>query len=85
MASYVYLLCAGTALLSSILLFRGYRQTKTRLLFWSGLCFAFFALDNALLFIDLIIVPDANFILWRLPTALFGIACLLYGLVWETR
>lgn len=83
MAEIVYLLCAATALLCAVLLFRGYSRSKARLLLWSGLCFALLALDSLFLFFDLIVVPDLNLTLWRTPTALIGVSLLLYGLIWE--
>jgi hypothetical protein len=83
MAAIVYLLCAATALACSLLLLRGFRNSKARLLLWSGLCFAFFMLDNLFLFYDQIVVPDVNLALWRAPIALVGVSLLLYGLVWE--
>jgi uncharacterized protein DUF5985 len=85
MAAVVYILCSLTALICFILLWRGYRRTKVRLLFWSALCFLFFFFDNSILFLDLIILPDINLALFRGAVGLFGVLCLLYGLVWETR
>jgi hypothetical protein len=85
MAAVVYLLCTVTALGCSLLLLRGYRRTTARLLFWSGLCFAFLALENLLLFVDRIIYPNADLSLWRTPPALVAIVLLLYGLVWKNK
>jgi hypothetical protein len=83
MPAVVYVLCALTSLLCSILLLRAYRATKTRLLLWSGLAFFFFALNGAALFIDLILFPtiDLSFVRRALTTS--GLALLLWGLVWE--
>ena len=53
MAEFVYTLCAATSILCAWLLFRGYRRHRTRLLFWSALCFSGLALNNALLLFDL--------------------------------
>lgn len=85
MAQVVYLLCAVTALLCCVLLLRGYRQSKARLLLWSGLCFALLTLDNVFLFYDLIVVPTSDLTLWRTPAALIGTGLLLYGLIWEAK
>jgi hypothetical protein len=84
MVIIVYVLCAATALACSILLLRGFLKNRARLLLWSGLCFAFLALDNVFLFFDQIVVPDVNLAVWRSPTALLGISLLLFGLVWDT-
>lgn len=86
MAETVYLLCAATSAACAILLLRGYRRHRTRLLLWSSLCFVLLALNNALLFVDLIVVPEAvDLSLWRSGTALAGISVLLFGLIWESR
>jgi hypothetical protein len=86
MAEAVYLLCAATSVACAVLLLRGYARQRTRLLLWSSVCFALLALNNTLLFVDLIIIPEAvDLSIWRSVTALAGIAVLLFGLVWESR
>ena len=85
MATLVYALCALTSLACAVLLLRGYRASRARLLLWSGLCFAGLALNNVLLLIDKRVVPTLDLSLWRTLPALAGVALLLYGLVWETR
>ena len=85
MAETVYLLCAATSGACAVLLLRAYHRTSTRLLLWSGLCFVGLALSNAVLVIDLILVPDVDLATWRLVPAAAGVALLLYGLVWETE
>jgi len=84
MAEAVYLLCAATSVLCALLLLRAYRANRTRLLFWSGLCFAGLAINNILLWIDLVLVPNAiDLDIPRNATALLSLAILLYGLVRE--
>lgn len=85
MAEAVYLLCAATSSLCALLLLRGYARTGTRLLLWSGLCFTGLALNNTVLVVDLIIVPDIDLSTWRLVPAVLGVALLLYGLIWESK
>jgi hypothetical protein len=82
-ARAVYLLCALTSASCAWLLLRGYLKNRTRLLLWSGLSFAALAANNALLFIDLVIVPDIDLSLVRAALSLFGVLILLGGLVWE--
>lgn len=82
MANLVYVLCALTSLACGILLWRGYVQSRARLLLWSALCFAGFFLNNVLLIID-VHVPQVDLSLWRSVPALIGIALLIYGLVWD--
>jgi hypothetical protein len=77
-------LAALTSLACMVLLFRGYARTAARLLFWSALSFVFFALNNMLLFVDIVVLPtQVDLRLYRLLAALAGIACLLYAFVWE--
>jgi hypothetical protein len=85
MAESVYALCALTSILCAALLFRGYRANRERLLFWSSLCFAGLALNNVLLFADLVLLPNIDLFFWRSATALLGMSILLYGLIWESR
>jgi hypothetical protein len=85
MAQIVYLLCALTSLFCAVLLFRQYRNSRARLLFWSALCFVCFTITNILLFLDLIIFPERDLSALRSGTALLGVVMLLYGLIWETR
>ena len=85
MAETVYLLCAATSGACAFLLLRAHRRTGTRLLLWSSFCFVGLTINNALLVLDLIVVPDVDLSTWRLVPALAGIAFLLYGLVWEAE
>jgi hypothetical protein len=86
MHAAVYLLSAGTALLCSLLLLRSYFNNNARLLLWSGLCFIALTIDNAVLFIDLVILgPDATLGLVRKLTSLFGLSLLIYGLIWDVK
>jgi len=84
MAEAVYILCALTAVACAVLLLRAYRSTQSRLLLWSGLCFAGLALSNILLFIDLSVLGDTmDLYLPRVLTTLASVSILLYGLIWD--
>lgn len=85
MAETVYLLCAATSIICATLLLKGYRESRTRLLFWASFCFLGLAINNVILFIDLILLPDIDLFWWRTAPALAGMFILLYGLIWETR
>ena len=86
MPETVYLLCAATSVMCAVLLLRAYRRQRTRLLLWSSLCFVLLALNNILLFVDLIVVPsEIDLSLWRSGVALAGVGVLLFGLIWESR
>ena len=84
MAEIVYLLCAATSVLCAGLLFNGYRSSRTRLLFWSSLCFTGLALNNVLLFLDLVVVPSVDLSLLRTSVAAAAMLALCFGLVWES-
>lgn len=84
MAEFVYSLCALTAIACAVLLLRGYRRSRTRLLFWSALCFAGLALNNVLLLVDLYVVPDMDLFVARTSVALLAMMVLLYGLIWDS-
>ena len=81
----VYILCAATALACAVLLLRGYRRNRTRLLLWCGLCFLALAAENVVLFLDLEVFRDLYLLPLRRSFALVGVAALLYGLIWEVR
>ena len=85
LATLVYLLCFATSSACAYLLGRSYRQSRARLLLWSSLCFAFLALNNLLLVIDLGVLPDNDLRLERLLTSLVGVAILLFGFIWDLR
>jgi len=85
MEGAVYILCALTALACSGLLLRGYFRNGTRLLLWCEIFFLAMAFENAILFVDLRIVPEVDLTLVRLAVPLVGVALLLYGLVWDIR
>lgn len=85
MAESIYILCALTSILCAVLLYRGYRANRTRLLFWASLAFLLFAVDNVVLYIDLVILPVLPDLFWyRTGVALAGMLLLVFGLVWET-
>jgi hypothetical protein len=82
----LFLLAALTSFGCMALLFRGYRRTGARLLFWSALCFIFLTFNNVLLFVDTILLPtQVDLRPYRLVAALVGIGCLLYAFIWEAE
>ena len=85
MAHVVYLSCAIMSLACAVLLLRKFAQTGARLLLWSGLCFGALTVNNALVFVDLAVVPSVSLSMWRHAAALVGIVVLLVGLIWEAR
>lgn len=79
----VYILCALTSMFCAVLLWRSYWRNRTRLLMWSTLCFVGLAINNVMLVIDLVLVPDVDLALLRSGTALASMTMLLIGLIWE--
>jgi hypothetical protein len=74
-----------TALACAVLLSRAYRSSRAPLIFWSALCFWGLSLTNALVFVDLVLVPERDLYPLRLGAGLSSIAVLLFGMVWESR
>jgi hypothetical protein len=81
MADAVYVLCALTSLACAVLLWRGYRRSRVRLLLWCALCFTGLFLNNAMLIVDARVLPEYDLALYRSLPALAGVVMLLYGLV----
>ncbi len=81
MAHIVYILCALTSLASAILLFRGYLKNKNKLLFWSSFGFLGFGVNNTILFIDLLVVPEIDLSIIRVFPALIGMLIFVSGLI----
>jgi hypothetical protein len=85
MENAAYILCTLTSIGCTVLLLRGYKQSGSRLLFWSGLCFVGLALNNILLIIDVRVLPEIDLSNIRLLPALAGLLLLIFGLIWEKR
>ena len=79
----VYLLCFLTSTACAWLLGRSYRRSRTRLLLWSALCFFLLAINNLLVIVDLLILPDSSFRLERLVLMLAAVGVLLFGFIWD--
>lgn len=86
MAETVYLLCAVTSVACAVMLLRGYLASRTDLLFWSSLCFAGLAVNNVLLFLDLVLlVQEVDLGLVRSAIAVGSMMMLLFALIWESK
>ena len=82
-ATTVYLLCAATSLLCTALLLRGYLRSRAPLLLWSTVCFLGLSIDNSLLVVDRVLVPDETVMAARRLFSLIGVSVLLFALIWE--
>jgi hypothetical protein len=84
-AALVYILSTLTSLGCGLLLWRSYRKTRLKLLWWSGTCFVILAIANALLFLDLIVLPQIDLLTLRNFATLFALLVLLFGLIFESN
>jgi hypothetical protein len=84
MAALIYALCALTSITCFVLLWRSWRSSRARLLFWSALCFGALSVNNVLLVLDRVVFPtEVDLSMARLAAALAAVLLLLFGLVWE--
>jgi hypothetical protein len=84
--SLVYLLCMATSLVCLLLLVRAYQRSGVKLLLWSALCFVGLALNNLLLFVDVVLLPvSIDLLPLRHLTALGAVSVLLYGFISESE
>ena len=83
MAFLVYALCALTAAACALLLFLAWRRSRSRMLWWSGVCFLFLTVANVLLVVDYFVLPDRALWPLRHGLSLAAISALLYGLIFE--
>lgn len=80
----VYLLCFATSAACAFLLARSFLKSRSRMLFWSALCFALLALVNLAVIFDLVIYPDdINLRPLRLWLTLLAVSVLLFGFIWD--
>ncbi len=83
MPGVVYILCFITSLASAVLLLRAYWASGTRLLLWSSLCFFGMALNNSLLYVDLLVGTSIDLSTLPRIASLISAMLLTYGLIWE--
>jgi len=79
----VYSLCFATSCLCAYLLARAYLASRVRLLFWSAICFGFLAVNSLLVILDIVVLPEVDFGLWRPALALCAVTVLLFGFIWD--
>ena len=80
----VYGLCLLTSAACAALLVRSYLRSRQPLLMWSAACFGLLALNNAVVFIDALVVrADTDLALVRLSLSLAAVSVLLFGFIWD--
>jgi len=85
LAEVIYLLCAATSLGVAAMLLRQYLRVRTRLVLWSFLCFTGLAVNNVLVYIDLVMYTGVDLSVYRSAAGAAGMLMMVYGLVWESR
>lgn len=85
MAEFVYLACFLASSACATLLIRSYLETRSPLLLWSSVCFAGLSVNNALLFVDLVIVSEVDLSIHRAVVALISLLVLIFGLIWHAN
>ena len=84
-AEAIYLLCGLTSLVAAFMLLRHYRQRRTSLLFWSVVAFAGLAINNVMIYVDLVLFTGVDLSLYRTAAGAAAMLALTYGLVSGTR
>lgn len=80
----VYSLCFATSAACAILLARSFLKSRSRMLFWSAVCFALLAVVNLLVIFDLVIFPtQVDLKPLRLWLTLLAVSVLLFGFIWD--
>jgi hypothetical protein len=82
-ATIVYCLCFATSAGCGALLVRSYLRTRAKLLLWTASCFVLLALNNFLVVLDMVLLPDIDFQFPRLLANAAALGTLIYGFVWE--
>jgi hypothetical protein len=82
-SALIFLMCALTSVVCAGLLYLNYRRNKTPLLLWSGICFLCLALNNILLFTDLVLAQQLDLSVVRTLPAVIGFGALIWGFIWD--
>jgi hypothetical protein len=78
----VYILCTGTSGLCAWLLLRAYTRSRSSLPFWTAVCFGLLAVNNLLVFTDIVLLPATDLSIPRVATSLAAAGVLVFGFVW---
>lgn len=79
----VYFLCFASSGLCAYLLVAAFARRREKLLLWSAICFCLLAVNNLLVFVDIVVLPNVDLTGWRSLAALLAVSALIYGFVWE--
>ena len=81
LAEAIYLLCAATSLVAAGLLLRYYLARRTPLLLWSTIGFLGLAVNNVLVYADLVLFARIDLSLARTIAGAAGMLAMAYGLI----
>lgn len=85
MSSVIFALCAIASIFVAFMLARAYFKRPSRILLWSAICFGGLALNNLILFYDLVLLPEEiSYGVARNIVLSGSVGVLLYGLIWDT-
>lgn len=80
----VYFLCFISSGLCAYLLVTAFLRGREKLLLWSAICFCLLAINNLLVFVDIVLLPTTvDLVPFRSLISLTAVAILLYGFIWE--
>jgi len=79
----VYSLCFLTSAACAGLLVRSYSRTSARFLLWSALCFVLLAANNLLVIVDMLLIAQVDFRIYRLLLSVAAVGVLLFGFIWD--
>lgn len=82
LAEAIYLLSGATCLAAAAMLLRQYLRRRGPLLLWSFAAFVGLSLNNALVYVDLVLVSGIDLAPVRATLGAVSMAILLYGLIW---
>lgn len=84
MAELIYITCALASSTCALLLWKGYKTTGSRLIFWSGVHFGLLAIANLILAVDLVLLPGSiDLAIIRSLITLLAVITFFFGLVTE--
>jgi hypothetical protein len=81
----IYALCAMTSLVTAAMLLRYYLARRSPLLLWSCVGFLGLAVNNVMVFVDLVLFTGVDLSVPRTVAGMIGMLALVFGLVWEVQ
>ena len=83
MPEAVYFLCFLTSSGCAVALLHAFVKRRAKILFWSAICFVGLALNNALLFADLVLYRSIDLSVLRAAVSAAAMLTLIAGLIWD--